>query len=388
MNASARSSMTCLRSRMVSLTISSSASASATSRRIRCCGMTPTVRPPRARAALATAPIAETLPPPHTRVQPRSAIASPSSAATSSNSGCSGPDAQYTHTAHSGDGSRWGPIQRKVDQARCGTHTARNKIRPVPIRWNVPQHEAALERLGVALRDATRSGSVVLGPDGCGKSTLARLAAEGYGRSHPATFTRWVTGTPSERAVPFGAFSHLVAISDIGKPAALLRATRASLAGDDRQGDLLLVVDDAHELDVLSATLVYQLALAGTARMIVTARVDAAPEAITALWTDGLLDRIDVEPPGGPTKQSEPSEVDAFIAELPAAARSVLDYLAVEEPLSLADLTVLAGDGAVVEAQDFGAAETRVRGESGDDPVVYTAHPLFADRARAALGAD
>ena len=245
-----------------------------------------------------------------------------------------------------------------------------------------------MERLGLALSpdvSAARGGAVVLGPDGCGKSTLARLAAESYGRSHPATLTRWVTGTPTERAVPFGAFSHLVAISDIGKPAALLRAARASLARDSRRGDLLLVVDDAHELDVLSATLVYQLALVGAARMIVTARADAAPKAIVALWTDGLLDRIDIESPGG---TSTPAEVDAFIAELPAAARAVLDYLAVAEPLSLADLTTLAGNGAVSEAQDLGAAEARVRDERGDDPVVYTAHPLFAERARAALGAE
>jgi energy-coupling factor transporter ATP-binding protein EcfA2 len=252
----------------------------------------------------------------------------------------------------------------------------------VPIRWNVPQHEAALVRLNDAL--GAGRGAVVLGPDGCGKSTLARLAAESYVRSHPTTVARWVTGTPTERAVPFGAFSHLVAISDLGKPAALLRAARASLAGGQRQGDLLLVVDDAHELDVLSATLVYQLALAGTARMVVTGRTDAAPEAIAALWTDGLLDRIDVEAPGGTTT---PAEADAFIAELPPAARAVLDYLAVEEPLTLADLTVLAGEGAVGEAEDVGAAETRVRGH-GDDPVVYTAHPLFAERARAALGPD
>ncbi|MGO9381871.1 MAG: AAA family ATPase [Mycobacterium sp.] len=261
----------------------------------------------------------------------------------------------------------------------------------MPIRWNVPEQAAALERLDVALgRDvpAARSGAVVLGPDGIGKSTLARLAAESFGRKHPTTLIRWVTGTPTERLVPFGAFSDLVEFSsfgpDIGKPAALLRAARASLGGDE----LLLVVDDAHDLDVLSATLVYQLALAGTARMIVTARADAAPEAIAALWTDGLLDRIDVEPPGGATKQSEPSEVDAFIAELPAAARSVLDYLAVEEPLSLADLTILAGDGAVAEAKAWGAAETRVRGGRTEDPVVYTAHPLFAERARAALGTE
>ena len=66
----------------------------------------------------------------------------------------------------------------------------------------------------------------------------------------------------------------------------------------------------------------------------------------------------------------------------------MLDYLCVEEPLSLADLTTLAGDGAVAEAVDWGAAETRVRDEREHDPVVYTAHPLFAERARAALGDD
>ncbi|BCO83058.1 ATPase AAA [Mycobacterium paraintracellulare] len=224
-------------------------------------------------------------------------------------------------------------------------------------------------------------GAAVLGPDGVGKSTLARVAAEHFAGQHPDTLVRWVTGTPTERAVPFGAFSHLVQIADIGKPAALLRAARASLGGDD----LLLVVDDAQHLDVLSATLVYQLARAGTARLIVTARADASPDAIAALWSDGLLDRMDIEPPGGTTP---PAEVDAFLAELPAPARSVLEYLAVCEPLSLADLTVLAGDGAVAEAVRWGAAETRVRGGASEDPVVYTAHPLFAERTLAALDPD
>ena len=259
----------------------------------------------------------------------------------------------------------------------------------MPIRWNVPQHAAALEALDVALGDTARPGAVVLGPDGVGKSTLARLAAEHFASRHPTVLTRWVTGTPTERVVPFGAFSHLIDITELGKPAALLRAARASLGRDAAQ--LLLIVDDAHDLDILSATLVYQLALSRSARMIVTARgpdFGAAPEAIAALWTDGLLHRIDVEAPGGTTKSSEPSDVDEFIAELPAAARSVLDYLCVEEPLSVADLTTLAGDGAVTEAVNWGAAETRVRDEREHDPMVYTAHPLFADRARAALGHD
>ncbi|PQM45905.1 hypothetical protein C1Y40_03926 [Mycobacterium talmoniae] len=181
----------------------------------------------------------------------------------------------------------------------------------MPIRWNVPQHAAELEQLSAALR---RTGAVVLGPDGVGKSTLARLAAEHVAHQHPDTLIRWVTGTPTEAVVPFGAFSHLVEIADLGKPAALLRAARASLSKDAREGDLLLVVDDAQYLDVLSATLVYQLALAGVARMIVTARADTAPAAIAALWTDGLLDRLDIEPPGGATSAAE---VDAYLAELP-----------------------------------------------------------------------
>jgi len=227
----------------------------------------------------------------------------------------------------------------------------------------------------------------VLGPDGCGKSTLARLAAEKLAQRQPTTRIHWVTGTPTERVVPFGAFSHLVDIADIGKPAALLRAARTSLSADDREGDLLLVVDDAHELDLLSATLVYQIALAGVARMIVTARADAAPEAIAALWTDGLLNRIDIGAPGGATTNpSEPAEVDGFLAELPVPARAVLDYLAVAEPLTVADLTALAGDGAVQEAVDWGAAETRARGARAQDAIVHTAHPLFAQRALAALG--
>jgi hypothetical protein len=259
----------------------------------------------------------------------------------------------------------------------------------VPIRWNVPQHAAALQQVDVALGDTARPGAVVLGPDGIGKSTLARLAAEDFVSGHPTVLTRWATGTPTERVVPFGAFSHLIDITELGKPAALLRAARASLGRDAAQ--LLLIVDDAHDLDVLSATLVYQLALSRSARMIVTARgpdFAATPEAIAALWTDGLLHRIDVEAPAGTSEPSGPVDVDEFIAELPAAARSVLDYLCVEEPLSVADLTTLVGDGAVTEAVKWGAAETRVRDEREDDPMVYTAHPLFAERARAALGND
>ena len=56
-----------------------------------------------------------------------------------------------------------------------------------------------------------------------------------------------------------------------GKTAAVLRDARESL-GDGR----LLVVDDAHLLDKLSAALVYQLAVSGTAKLIVTVVTERA----------------------------------------------------------------------------------------------------------------
>jgi hypothetical protein len=79
---------------MVSVTTSSSASTSATSRCTSALGITPTVWPPRCLAATAKAPIADTFPPPDTSVQPRSAIEAPTCSANLSSSGCVGPDAQ------------------------------------------------------------------------------------------------------------------------------------------------------------------------------------------------------------------------------------------------------------------------------------------------------
>jgi hypothetical protein len=257
------------------------------------------------------------------------------------------------------------------------------------MRWSVPVHNAALERLTAALGDPALAGAVVVGPDGVGKSTLVSAAADEFSHAHPDAVIRWVTGTPTERVVPFGAFSELVEVADIGKPAALLRAARASLpvgAGD------LLIVDDANHLDPLSATLLYQLARAGQTRMIVTVGADsgiAAPAALAALWTDDLLERIELSAAETRTATAtHPQEVDDYLAGLTPDARAALDYLAVQEPLPLADLQSLTSAEAIEEATAAGALEVHLRGLDAVDPVVFTAHPLFAQRAFAALGAD
>ncbi|EUA73313.1 AAA domain protein [Mycobacterium xenopi 4042] len=240
--------------------------------------------------------MAETLPPPHTKVQPRSAIASPSRAANASRSGWVGPDAQYTQIAHC-----LGFIHRNVDQPCRGAHFDLSPCRfsSAPynpaMRWVAELDETAVQQVTNALESPHVSGAVLVGADGVGKTSLARAAAGRFAARRPSTIVRWVAGTSSERMAPFGAFRHLVTLADIGRPAALLRAARESLTSAD--GDLLLVVDDAHDLDSLSATLVYQLALTGSARLVVTVHSEAPmPDVVAALWTDQLLSRIEVRP--------------------------------------------------------------------------------------------
>jgi hypothetical protein len=238
----------------------------------------------------------------------------------------------------------------------------------VPVEWVTTPPEPALELLDAATR--TRAGAVLIGPAGVGKTSIARSAAEQLG----AQFGRvdWVAATAPR--IPFAAFNHLIEVPETGKTAAVLRAARESLA-DGR----LLIVDDAHLLDRLSAALVYQLAVSGAATLIVTVTADGpVPDEISALWRDNLLARIDVQPPGHDDTRLA-TRVEQFVAALPAAAHRVLEYLAVQDPLPLADICALAGRESVEQAEAAGAVVV-------NEDEVRPAHPLLVDAVGNALG--
>lgn len=231
-------------------------------------------------------------------------------------------------------------------------------------------HEPALQLLVAGARD--RAGAVLLGPAGVGKTWLARSAVDRLGPG----FRRvgWVTATASEAAVPFAAVSHLVDVPESGTTAEVLQAARDAL-GDD----LLLVVDDAHLLDRLSAALVHQLVVSGTARVIVTVASGVpVPDEVSALWREADLARVELQPPGHDDARLA-ALVDEFVADLPAAARRVLAYLAVQDPIARTDLTALAGRDAVDGALDAGAVAV-------EGPLVRPGHPLFVDAVSHALG--
>jgi len=229
-------------------------------------------------------------------------------------------------------------------------------------------HGPALESLETGVRD--RVGVVLIGSAGVGKTWLARAAADRLA----SQFDRvdWVTATTP--AVPFAAFNHLIEVPDTGKTAAVLRSARESLS----EGRLL-IVDDAHLLDKLSAALVYQLAVSGAVKLIVTVSpTGPVADEISALWRDDLLARIDIDPPGHDDSR-QASLVEEFVSALPRPAHQVLEYLAIEDPLALADVSALAGREAVTAAEAEGAVVI-------DEDRVRPAHPLFVDAVRDALG--
>ncbi len=159
----------------------------------------------------------------------------------------------------------------------------------MPSAWVAAPQDTLLHQVTATLDDPRHSGVTLTGADGVGK-TLSTPRRGGVRAT--AALDRRSLGDRAgqERVIPFGAFRTLLADADLtesGRPPELLRAAHDYLTGDDvRQ---LFVVDDAHHLDLhLSATLVYQLALRGSARLIsLIVQRDGAelPDAVAALRT-------------------------------------------------------------------------------------------------------
>ncbi len=145
------------------------------------------------------------------------------------------------------------------------------------------------EAIRATLAGSEHVGVVLTGDAGVGKTTLARHATGALGGN-----VRWVSGTESARSIPLGVFAHMVGVYTAHDPVTFMSAARESLLAD---GDTVIGVDDAHLLDQLSATLLLQLAIDKAARIVVTVRSGVpTPDAVTSLWKDGHLTRVDLRP--------------------------------------------------------------------------------------------
>ena len=155
------------------------------------------------------------------------------------------------------------------------------------------------EELAV-IAEATRAGAeracgiVLSGSAGVGKTRVAREAVAGCGPRN--AHRHWIIGTASARSVPLGAFVDIA--SDFGPdPLRRVREVIDALIDDRQPGDVIVGVDDAHLLDDLSAFTVHQLVTRRLATVILTIRSgESPPDAITAIWKDQHLERLELQP--------------------------------------------------------------------------------------------
>ena len=154
-----------------------------------------------------------------------------------------------------------------------------------------------------------------------GKSRLAAEAARAA--AHQGHATAHVMATRSAASIPFGPFAALLPASEDLHPDRLGLLRQASEAIAERAGPgrhLVLVVDDGHLLDDGSAALVQQVVQAGSCSVLVTVRTpEPAPDPVTALWKEGLAERIDL----GVLSEEEVRDLATRVLGAPIAAASV-----------------------------------------------------------------
>lgn len=155
--------------------------------------------------------------------------------------------------------------------------------------------EAEFGRILARLREPEPVAFVLAGEAGVGKTRLATEVAKAAAADLGFATAR-AAATRSAAAIPFGPFARFLPEAARGDLLALLRqASDAILVRAGPARKLLLVVDDAQLLDDGSAALVHQLVQEQTCSVVASMRTPGqAPDPVTALWKDGLAERIDL----------------------------------------------------------------------------------------------
>jgi DNA-binding CsgD family transcriptional regulator len=301
--------------------------------------------------------------------------------------------------------------------------------------WPLTGRAEELEVITDVFRaDGADAGVVIAGAAGVGKTRLAREAMAAARDGGWAV--RWASGTLAAQSIPLGALAQWTDRLE-GNPLQLVAGAIKAITTSPNGAPVLMVVDDARLLDNLSAFVLYQLVQRRAATVIATIRAGApAPDEVTALWKDGHLRRLDLQPLsqaesdhllqtalGGPvgttcsermwnltrgnvlflhhlvaqekqagrlstrnghwrwdgTMQVSPSLaelVDSRMGATPEPVLDVIDLVAVAEPLELAHLAALVNPAAIEDCEHRGLI-TVSRGTPIS--VARLGHPLYGE---------
>lgn len=217
-----------------------------------------------------------------------------------------------------------------------------------------------------------RQGAVaVVGPVGVGKSRLLTGWLSALDAQSRASIV--VRATRSTATIPFGAFAPWVP-EQMGTSLDRLEALQTTAAHFAEQDPRLVVaVDDAQLLDESSAALVLQLVQHTSLSIVVTVRSgEPCPDAIVALWKEGLGSRVDLTP----LSERQTAEVleQVLGGVVAPATRRRLWQLAQGNPFYLREL---------IEAGHAQGALTRTAGEwrwKGSIPARSRLVDLVTDR--------
>jgi hypothetical protein len=182
--------------------------------------------------------------------------------------------------------------------------------------WPLVGRERELGRIAAAMDRPPPAGVVLVGASGVGKTRLATEALN-QARTHGAT-VEWAVATEAAASIPFGPVAQLLphAREDVTSLLDLLRRAAERLTERAQGGRIVLGVDDAHLLDRASAALVHHLVLSSTASVLMTLRTHASPpDAITALWKDGLVEWLEVREGGDAARNGGLAPRSADLAE-------------------------------------------------------------------------
>ncbi len=299
-----------------------------------------------------------------------------------------------------------------------------------------------MDTLSALLGGQSGAGGVVIaGSAGAGKTRLAGEAAAIA--SQLGWVVQSVQGTASAQAIPLGAFSQWIGESE-SQPLSLVSSVIAAVTAAPEGSSVLVVVDDVHLLDDLSAFVLSQLVRRCASTVIATLRTGTAvPQAVTELWKDGHLKRLDLRPLsrrkcaallatalGSPVADNTAARmweltrgnilfmhalvrqewqaerlvladgewtwsgpitvsptlaelVDIYIGEAPEPVLEVLDLLAVAEPLELDILAAIADPHAIEDAERRELIEVS-KGSAAD--LVRMGHPLYGETRRSRMG--
>jgi DNA-binding NarL/FixJ family response regulator len=159
--------------------------------------------------------------------------------------------------------------------------------------WSAPARSANLEAVRTALTSKDSLGVVITGGRGVGKSSLARTAVSELG---PEVWTLQLRSATTAAKTPYGCLAFLLARlpqAYMGSPTAILRGITSLIKSDAAGRSCVITLDTAGSIDDMSAGVLLNILLTGTARIVAVApKTSDLPADFHWLLTDHRLTEV------------------------------------------------------------------------------------------------